>query len=191
MLSLNPKTSALVLIDLQKGIVALDCAPYNSAEIVERSKVAADKFRAAGGQVVWVHVGWAEDVSDYPCGQTDVVPAYVQAGYLAPDWKEIEPGLVQEGDLVVYKRNWGAFNGTDLDLQMRRRGIDTLVFGGIGTNMGVESSARNAWKLGFNVVVAEDLSTSFASDMHQFACEKILPRISRVVKADDLVLDVG
>jgi nicotinamidase-related amidase len=62
----------------------------------------------------------------------------------------------RDGDIEVTKRQWGAFYGTDLELQLRRRGIDTIILCGISTNIGVESTARNAWELGFNLVIAED-----------------------------------
>ena len=61
-----------------------------------------------------------------------------------------------DSDIEIIKRQWGAFYGTDLELQLRRRGIDTIVLCGISTNIGVESTARNAWELGFNLVIAED-----------------------------------
>ena len=89
------------------------------------------------------------------------------------------------GDLVVVKRQWGAFYGTDLDFQLRRRGVDTIVLGGVATNIGVESTARQAWELGFAVVVAEDLCATHSADMHAFAVEKIFPRLSRVVASAD------
>jgi nicotinamidase-related amidase len=81
---------------------------------------------------------------------------------------------------VITKRQWGAFHGTELDLQLRRRGVATIVLAGISTNFGVESTAREAWQHGYAVVVAEDACTSSAPDLHKFAIEKILPRIARV-----------
>src|SRR5262249_51459503 len=89
-------------------------------------------------------------------------------------------------EVVITKRQWGAFHGTELDLQLRRRGIDTIVLVGIATNFGVESTAREAWQHGYSVIVAEDACTSMSADMHAFSVEKILPRISRVRSTEEV-----
>jgi nicotinamidase-related amidase len=95
-------------------------------------------------------------------------------------------GLAQPSDITVTKHQWGAFYGTDLDVQLRRRGVKTVVIGGIATNMGVESTARQAHEHGYDVVIAEDASTGLSAEMHDFAVTKIFPMLSRVVKAEDV-----
>ncbi len=72
-------------------------------------------------------------------------------------------------DLLITKRQWGAFHGTPLDQLLRRRGIKTIVMGGIATNFGVESTARAAIEQGYAVVFAEDAMTTMSAEMHQFA----------------------
>ena len=89
-------------------------------------------------------------------------------------------------DIRVTKHQWGAFHGTDLDDQLRRRGITTIVLGGVSTNFGVESTARQGWERGYAIVIAEDATASSTPEMHAFSIEKILPRISRVAKAADI-----
>ncbi len=97
-------------------------------------------------------------------------------------------GLREDGDLTILKRQWGAFTGTELDLQLRRRGVKTIVLAGIATNFGVESTARSAWELGYDLVLVEDACTSLDADLHRIAIDKILPRISRIVTADSITL---
>lgn len=92
-----------------------------------------------------------------------------------------------ESDLEVTKRQWGAFYGTDLELQLRRRGIDTIVLCGISTNIGVESTARNAWELGFSLVIAEDACSAASAEQHQGSMTHIFPRIARVRSVDEIV----
>jgi nicotinamidase-related amidase len=75
---------------------------------------------------------------------------------------------------------WGAFFGTELDLQLRRRGFDTIVLTGVATNFGVEQTAREAWQLGYSVIVAGDAASAVSEAAHRFAVETILPRIARV-----------
>jgi nicotinamidase-related amidase len=86
----------------------------------------------------------------------------------------------QAGDVLITKRQWGAFGGTDLEQQLRQRGIRTIVLGGIATNYGVESTARAAVGLGFELVVVEDATTSLSEALHRFPYEHIFPRIGRV-----------
>ncbi|MNL57819.1 Isochorismatase family protein YecD [compost metagenome] len=85
------------------------------------------------------------------------------------------------------KRQWGAFYGTDLDLQLRRRGIKSVVLGGISTNIGVESTARAAWEHGYELVIAEDLCSAQNAEMHQFAFDNIFPRLARVRSTREIV----
>jgi nicotinamidase-related amidase len=105
---------------------------------------------------------------------------------LPAGWTELVDGLAHPTDIWITKHQWGAFHGTDLDDQLRRRGITTIVLGGISTNFGVESTARQGWERGYAIVIAEDAAASTTAEMHAFAVEKIFPRISRVVKAADV-----
>ena len=82
----------------------------------------------------------------------------------------------------------GAFYGTHLDLQLRRRGIQTIVLGGIATNFGVASTARSAWEHGYAIVFAEDAMTSLSSEMHDFSVKEILPRIGIVSSTATILL---
>jgi nicotinamidase-related amidase len=84
------------------------------------------------------------------------------------------------GDIAIVKRQWGAFHGTELDLQLRRRGIRTIVLAGIATAIGVESTARFAWELGYDLVFAEDATSGPDAAMHANSFEKVFPRLGRV-----------
>jgi nicotinamidase-related amidase len=94
---------------------------------------------------------------------------------------------VAEGDIHIIKRQWGAFYGTELELQLRRRGVSRIVLGGISTNIGVESTARNAFELGFNQVLVEDAMSSSNADHHRFAVENIFPRLGRVRSTEQVL----
>ena len=103
------------------------------------------------------------------------------------DWSDIVPQLgPRDGDIVITKRQWGAFYGTDLDLQLRRRGVNAIVLCGIATNFGVESTARSGAELRFDVVLLEDVMTSMTADAHRFAVQMIFPRLGRVRTADQI-----
>jgi nicotinamidase-related amidase len=104
---------------------------------------------------------------------------------LAP---ELRP---DEQTLVITKHQWGAFYGTELDLQLRRRGLKTIVLGGIATNMGVESTARNAFELGYEQIFVEDAMTSRSAEMHNFAVASIFPLLGRVRSTADVLAALG
>ena len=179
MLQLDPKRSALVMIDLQKGILGRELHPRPAAQVVAGAKDIAAKFRAAGAPVVWVTVGWAPDYADAPRAPVDEAMPRPPGGF-PPEFSQLGEGLAAPGDLHVVKRQWGAFYGTDLDLHLRRRGIESIALGGVATNFGVESTARAAWEHGYAVVVLEDLCASMNVELHAFAISKIFPRIARV-----------
>jgi nicotinamidase-related amidase len=184
-LVLDPKRTALVLIDLQNGIASMPLAPRSGEEVVETANALAGRFREAGAPVVLVHVGWAADGADRPSRNVDR-PTPVPPGGLPPEWMEFVPGLAEEGDIRIHKRQWGAFTGTPLDLHLRRRGISTIVLAGIATNFGVESTARHAWELGYDIVIAEDATTSRSAELHEFAIANVLPQIARIRRSDEL-----
>jgi nicotinamidase-related amidase len=187
MLNLDPVTTALILIDLQKGVLARPCQPHSAADVLKTGMELADRFRRAGGTVVLVNVGFSPDFKDalrQPADQGFQMPP----GGFPPDFIELADGLKKPGDLCVTKRQWGAFYGTELDLQLRRRGIQTIVLGGISTNIGVESTARTAYEHGYALVLVEDACSGSSTEMHDFAFKNIFPRISRVVKASDVEL---
>ncbi len=190
-LNLDPGTTALVLIDLQKGILGRSMAPHGADAIVEKAATLGRRLVEAGGIVVLVKVAFATVLADRPQQSVDEPMQLPQNG-LPPEWSELAvPIAALPAAVVITKRQWGAFFGTELDVQLRRRGISTLVLGGIATNFGVEQTAREAWQHHYAVLVAEDITASVSEEMHRFSIEKIMPRIARVVKSADVLAALG
>jgi nicotinamidase-related amidase len=187
MISLPASTTALVLIDLQKGIVGLPIAPHPGETVLAQGKALAQRFRAARAPVVLVNVAFSGDFADALKAPVDRPTQRPASGY-PEGWSELVDGLAEPSDIRVTKRQWGAFYGTDLDLQLRRRGVTTIVLGGVATNMGVESTARAAHEHGYAVALVEDAMASFSAEMHAFAFEHIFPRLGRVAKSDEIEL---
>ncbi|MFF2959451.1 isochorismatase family protein [Streptomyces sp. NPDC057963] len=179
---LDPKT-ALVVVDLQKGIVALDTV-HPTAGIVARSAGLADAFRAKGLPVVLVHVvGGAPGRNEGPVQSGGQLPA---------DWADLVPELgPREGDIVVTKRTWGAFHGTDLDLRLRRRGVTQVVVTGVATSIGVESTARAAHEHGYHVTVATDAVTDMDAEAHRNSVERIFPRLGETDTTEAILKLLG
>jgi nicotinamidase-related amidase len=184
---LDPRRTALVLIDLQKGILPFAGGPHTSAQVLEKASALIKRFHELKSPVVLVRVGWSSDGGD---ALRQTVDQPMAARELPADWMEFpaELGAI-DSDIRVVKRQWGAFYGTELELQLRRRGVEQIVLGGISTNIGVESTARNAWELGFGIVFAEDAMSSSSGEHHAFAIGNIFPRLGRV-RSTSQILDM-
>jgi nicotinamidase-related amidase len=187
-ITLSTASTALILLDLQKGAFARQFAPYSGEAVLAKGKELARRFRVAKAPVVLVNAAFAPDFSDALKAPVDRPLGEAPPGGFPDDWSELADGLAEASDLKVTKRQWGAFYGTDLDLQLRRRGVTTVVIGGVATNMSVESTARAAHEHGYAVVLAEDAATSLSAEMHAFAFEHIFPHLGRVAKADEIEL---
>jgi nicotinamidase-related amidase len=186
-LQLDPKKTALVLIDLQNAIVGMSPVPHTAEQVVENSKKLADAFRVQGAPVVYVRV----DLNDFVALPVDQ-PHNLGDKPLPVAASEITPSAgFQHGDMLVTKRHWGAFAGTDLEQQLKSRGIDTVVLTGISTNAGVESTARQGTGLGFAFVLVEDACSSQNAEHHRFTFENIFPRLTRVRSTDEVLASLA
>jgi nicotinamidase-related amidase len=185
-LILEPRRTAVVVIDLQKGIVQFPGNPHSTQSVIANSVELLDAARSVGAQPILVHVGRSPDGGDGL--QVACDEPVRMAGTLPPDWSELIPELnCQPNDLVVLKRQWGAFYGTDLELQLRRRGLSTIILCGIATAFGVESTARDAYERGFEQIFAEDAMTSRTAESHTNAVANIFPRMGRVRTTTEIV----
>jgi nicotinamidase-related amidase len=160
--------SALLVVDLQKGIVGMPVA-HPIADVVSNSAKLADAFRKHGLPVVLINVDRAAPgrteqsprVREFPEGWTDLVP-------------ELDR---QPSDHLVTKRSWGAFTNTDLETYLRQSGVTQVVVSGVATSAGVESTARHAHEFGFNVALAVDAMTDMNADAHHNSLTRIFPRL--------------
>jgi nicotinamidase-related amidase len=182
-LKLDPRCTAIVVIDLQMGIIrSMGAAAQPVIANAARLLTAA---RQAGAQPVLVHVGGPPDGADRLRPLTDAPP---RTGTFPADCMELIPELDRQvNDVVVFKRQWGAFYGTDLDLQLRRRVLSTIILCGIATEAGVESTARDGYERGYELVFASDAMTSMSPESHANSIERIFPRIDRVRTTDQII----
>jgi nicotinamidase-related amidase len=177
--------TAFVSIDLQKGITSFAGSPNSSSDVIRNAARLAETFRKNGAPVVLVNVSSKD-------GKDMLSPLSDQQGWRSSDrpkdWAELVPELNrQENDICITKRQWGAFYGTELDLQLRRRKIDTIVICGISTNIGVETTVREAYQHGYNIVVASDACTAQTAEEHDHSIKYIFPRIARVRTTDEIL----
>ena len=184
-LNLEKEKTALVVIDLQKGIASMPTRPHEPSTVIGNAAKLADAFRKNDMPVFLVHVTMGEKDRL----KTVADESWSMQGQLPKDWADIVSELgPKEGDVVVTKKQWGAFYGTELELQLRRRGIETLVLCGIATNYGVESTARFAYEYGYQQVFAEDAMSSMAPEMHAASINFALKRMGRV-RSTEQILD--
>jgi nicotinamidase-related amidase len=181
MIALDAMTTALVLIDLQNGILARPLAPVSAADLLARGKALAEKFRAAGAPVVLVNVKPPLDGPERQVDEPSPLPKVLPAGFI-----DLAPGLAAPGDILITKSTWGAFVRTDLDADLRKRGVRTIVLGGVATHVGVDTTARQAWELGYELVIARDVATSMAVEPHDATMRYIFPRIARLTDSGAL-----
>ncbi|MDN4089359.1 isochorismatase family protein [Paenibacillus polymyxa] len=176
------KTS-LVVIDLQKWIGS-QYAPYSAEMVIANSAKLANLFRNKGAFVNLVHVS-SKDFKDIPSPKLDITVPRLN---LIEGWDEFVPELgVTETDHIISKKQWGAFHGTDLDLQLRRRNIDTIVLCGISSGIGVDTTAREAFQHGYQLIFAIDAMTGFTKAEHEHVRDVIFPRIGRIRTTEEIL----
>lgn len=166
----SPPRTALVLIDLMPRIIALDTAPRSGEQVFERCLRLADAFRKRNALVVWVRVE--------------------RPGGVQPEGSELA-ATPADGDLVLVKNSWGAFPSSGIDRELRARDVETLVFGGIATNFGVESTGRAADDHGYATVFVTDAMTGLDGHAHDFAVEYLFPRLGTIVTTDELLAQMA
>ena len=187
-LSVDKSKTAIVVIDLQKGIAAMETQPYAAKTVIENAARLLDVFRKNSMPVFLVRVAMAPDSKDRLSPVSDIT--WGNAGRQMPaDWNELVLELRSEtSDFIITKKQWGAFYGTELDLQLRRRKIDTIVLCGISTNIGVESTARFAYEYGYNQIFVEDAMLAQSKEQHDNTVQNVFPRIG-FVRSTKGVLD--
>lgn len=174
--TLDPAT-ALVVIDLQKGIVSLPMA-HPTAAVVDNATHLLAAFRHHRLPVVLVNVAGGAP------GRTEQRSTATRAA----DWAERVPELgASADDLLVTKYTWGAFTNTDLETRLRAAGVTQIVLAGIATSIGVESTAREAHARGFNVTLAIDAMTDFNAEAHANSVTRIFPRLGETGTTADVI----
>jgi nicotinamidase-related amidase len=171
--------TALIVVDLQKGIVALP-AVHPIADVIAQNRLLLAAFRDRGLPVVLVNVtGQAPGRTEQPRFDMAALPA---------DWTDLIAELdAQPGDILVTKRSWGAFANTDLEERLKARGVTQVVVTGVATGTGVEATARQAYELGFNVTLARDAMTDLRAEAHAHSLAQVFPRLGETGTAADII----
>jgi nicotinamidase-related amidase len=175
--TLDPKT-ALVVIDLQKGVVGYPTV-HPIGAVVAAATALTTAFRRLGLPVVLVNATGVAPGRAEQKRSLDGMPA---------DWADLVPELnAQPDDLLISKQTWGAFTNTQLEAQLRALGVTQVVLAGVATSMGVESTARYAHELGFNITLALDAMTDMSAEAHDNSVTRIFPRLGETGSTAEIV----
>jgi nicotinamidase-related amidase len=175
---LDPKT-ALLVIDLQKGIVGLPTA-HPTDKVVKLARQMIDAFRRHHLPIVLVNVAGGAP------GRTDSKPPKLSD--FPPDWTDLVPELSrQPEDHFVTKRTWGAFTNTGLDEHLKKLGVTQVVILGVATSIGVESTARHAYENGYHVTLAVDAMTDMNAEAHTNSVTRIFPRLGESGTTQEII----
>lgn len=180
MITFEKAKTALIIIDLQNGILSPEPLPSGREHVIGQAAALGEAFALSGSLIVLTTTDFATGYADSPKGIADA-PWTLPKDGLPSDFADLVSEIDKlPADVRLTKRQMSAFFGTELDLQLRRRDVSTVVICGVATNLGVEATARAAFDLNYNVVIASDACGSVAPGLHEFAVDKILPRIARV-----------
>jgi nicotinamidase-related amidase len=177
--TLDPNT-ALLVVDLQKGIVGPPPFAQPMGAVVERAMALLDAFRTERRPVVLINVaGGAPGRTEQPRRQMDVIPK---------DFIDFIPELdPQPDDIVVTKRTWGAFASTDLEQRLRAIGVTQVIILGVATGTGVEATARQAYEAGFNVTLAIDAMIDPRPEAHDYSLRNVFPRLGETGTSQEII----
>lgn len=188
-LAFRLERTALVVVDLQNFTIAMNTVPTSAQDVLANNVRLADACRAAGILVVLIRVGHDQNKMPHP---SPVIDAGFSGFQMDADAKEIAPPLgPRAGDVVVDKYNWGAFHGTNLDTHLRRRGIDTLIMTGLVTNIGVDTTMREAQAHGYHQVMVSDAVAAMSLEEHDYTLKYVAPRLSRVRTTAEVLDAIG
>lgn len=194
-MELNPKTTALVVVHMQKDVVNADGAfggffaeQAVKVDVVGVTGKVLAAARSAGATVVYTRVAWQPGLADLYVN-SPILGIVQQSGCLVEgsDKAEILPELTPEDtDLVVTHQRVGGFSASQLDVLLRGRGIDTLLFAGVATNFSVEGTARQASDLGYRTVIVSDACSAADQATHDASIGS-LGLLAEITSAADVV----
>lgn len=184
------KTSALVMNDMTienlRGRGPVHNKLIEESGIIQNTAQFVAGLRTQSVPIFWVRVERRADRADAVDNITDEflargckpLPPIVKGSYEALNVEELP---VLPADQEILKPRYNPFIGTDLDIQLRTRGVNTVLLGGVSTNVGVENCARTARDLGYHVVVLSDCCFNIDIEAHEWTLKKIMPRFARVM----------
>ena len=185
MIAIEPTRTAVLVMDYQSEVVTMLGAP--AAAALERAGGLIVAARARGLSVIYVVVGFRPGYPELNPRNASFA-AVAQSGRFvaATPGADIAPAVgPAAGEVVVVKHRVSAFAGTDLEMILRAKGIDTLVLLGFATSGVVLSTVRHAADADYRLVVVEDCCADRDDEVHRVLTGKVFPRQAAVVSASE------
>jgi ureidoacrylate peracid hydrolase len=191
--ALDPKRSALLVIDMQNAFVAPGApieVPAARTIVAPINRLTAE-LRRRGVAIVWVaHENLADgrdwagffDAFIAPGRRAEAARALAPGSELQKLWLGLE---VNPGDLRAAKNRYSALIKGELDRMLRERGIDTLLLAGTKTNVCVECTARDAMMLDYKVVLVSDCTATLSDDEQRATLENVIQQFGDVLTAGE------
>ena len=175
-MDLSPSTTAVIAVHMQKDVVTAEgafggffAAQADKVGVVGVTSALLDAARSAGATVIYTRVAWQPGFADL-VPNSPILGIVSQSGCLVEgsEKAQILPELTpRDGDLVLTHQRVGGFSASQLDVLLRSRGIDTLLFAGVATNFSVEGTARQASDLGYRTVIVSDACSAADDATHE------------------------
>jgi len=189
---LNPKTSALLLQDLQNELIKGNrpVVPLSGAALIANCQKLLTKARAVGMPIIYVRVARRPDLKDAPRPPlgtppgTSGAPSLIEGSEGATIVAELAP---RPEDVIVTKHTTSPFHTTDLGVYLRRFGISTLLLTGYSTTGVVEGSLRDARDQDYDCVVVRDCCAAATVQEHDTCMDIVFPRMAWVASADEVI----
>lgn len=191
---LNADKTALVLVDMQN--LAVKAYSASTPDLVEKTKAMVDFCHTHGVPVIYTKLERRPDLSDVVELITDSALANPEASvkgnalFLEGESGDDPGAIIAElpilpEDFLVIKKRQGAFYGSLLELDLRSLGVDTVMFGGVATQFGVEGTVRVARDMDFNCVVLSDCCAAQTAEAHEYPLKNIFPAMARVMTSKE------
>ena len=191
MTSLNLSKTAYLAIDLQDGILNNGVlAPYTPDAVLLAANQLAEAFKNTEALITLVNVDATSFHYLHPARYTREQPIKVPDSYMQLSMA-IATDDTASNVVTVTKHNSGAFFGTDLDLQLRRRGINTIILSGLTTSNGVYATALDAFQHGYHLYIVEDATSDRDPDLHHLFFDKLYPKLGTVVTLAQIFSMIG
>ncbi len=170
--------AALIVVDLQQGTLAQQLSSP-AEDVLGNGVRLVEAFRARKLPVALI------TAHSMPTGQTTYGGG---ARSLPEGWDTLAPQLTeQKDDIRISKAAWSSFTGTDLDAQLRERGVTQAVTIGLATSFGVESTARSAYDLGYDVVIVSDAIADVSPTGHESSLTRVFPTLARIGTTAEII----
>jgi nicotinamidase-related amidase len=189
---LNPKTSALLLQDLQNELLKGNrpVVPLSGVALIANCQTLLTKARAVGMPVIYVRVARRPDLKDAPRPPLGTppgsggAPSLIEGSEGAAIVAELAP---RPEDVLVTKHTTSPFHTTDIGVYLRRFGVSTLLLTGYSTTGVVEGSLRDARDQDYDCVVVRDCCAAATVQEHDICMDLIFPRMAWVASVDEVI----